>query len=149
FLRTFVAIARLGSFSEAAEHVGLTQAAVSLQVRALEEEFGRELFDRSGRLAVLNAAGQQLLPDIKKILELYDRVRLPKPAAGDFVGHLTIGAIVSSMSILAKLVSQFKSEHKELGIRLVSGKSNELTYKVEKGDLDAAFVIGTHKRPPG
>src|SRR3546814_11051015 len=49
FLRTFVTIARLGSFSEAAEHVGLTQAAVSLQMRSLEKEFGRELFARSGR----------------------------------------------------------------------------------------------------
>ena len=46
-LRTFVTIARLGSFSEAAEFIGLTQAAVSLQMRSLEREFNRELFDRS------------------------------------------------------------------------------------------------------
>ncbi|UYO93025.1 LysR family transcriptional regulator [Pollutimonas sp. M17] len=149
FLRTFVAIARLGSFSEAAEHVGLTQAAVSLQMRTLEKEFGRELFDRSGRLALLNQAGRELLPEVNRLLELYDRIRLPKPPTGHFMGELAIGSIVSSMSILAKIVSQFKNEHKELGIRLVSGKSSELTQKVERGDIDAAFVVGTVKRPAG
>ncbi|MDS1140584.1 LysR family transcriptional regulator [Pusillimonas sp. SM2304] len=149
FMRTFVAIARLGSFSEAAESVGLTQAAVSLQMRSLEEEFGRVLFDRSGRLALLNAAGQELLPEVKALLEHYDRIRQPRPPAGQFVGQVTIGAIVSSMSILAKIVSQLKEEHKELGIRLVSGKSSELTHKVVRGELDAALVVGTGRRYPG
>jgi len=149
FMRTFVEIARLGSFSEAAESVGLTQAAVSLQMRSLEEEFGRTLFDRSGRLALLNAAGQELLPEIKALLEHYDRLRLPRPPVGQFVGQVTIGAIVSSMSILAKIVSQLKEEHKELGIRLVSGKSSELTHKVLRGELDGAFVVGTGRRHPG
>src|SRR3546814_14871630 len=79
FLRTFVTIARLGSFSEAAEHVGLTQAAVSLQMRSLETEFGRELFDRSGRLALLNHAGRELLPEVNRLLALYDRIRQPQP----------------------------------------------------------------------
>ncbi len=149
FLRTFVAIARLGSFSEAAESIGLTQAAVSLQMRSLEQEFGRVLFDRSGRLALLNAAGQELLPEISALIEHYDRVRQPKPGAGQFVGQVTIGAIVSSMSILAKIVSRLKTEHKELGIRLVSGKSSELTHKVAQGELDAALVVGTGRRYPG
>lgn len=149
FMRTFVAIARLGSFSEAAEYVGLTQAAVSLQMRALEQELDRELFDRHGRLAQLNAAGQEALPEIKKLLELYDRIRLPKPPPGHFTGQLTVGAIVSSMSILAKIVTQLKNEHKGLGIRLVSGKSSELTQKVANGDIDAALVVGTSRRPAG
>ncbi len=149
YMRTFLAIARLGSFSEAAEAVGLTQAAVSLQMRSLEEEFGRALFDRSGRLAVLNTAGQELLPEITALLEHYDRLRQPKPPAGQFIGQLTVGAIVSSMGILAKVVSQLKKEHKQLGIRLISGKSSELTHKVVHGEIDAAFVVGTGRRHPG
>lgn len=149
FLRTFVAVARLGSFSEAADHVGLSQAAVSLQMRALEEEFDRELFDRCGRLALLNAAGQEVLPEIKKLLEMYDRIRQPSPPEGQFRGQLTIGAIVSCMSILAKIVSQLKAEHPGLGIRLVSGKSSELAHKLEHGDVDAAFVVSMDKRPAG
>ncbi len=148
-MRTFVAVARLGSFSEAAEHVGLSQAAVSLQMRALEQEFGRELFDRCGRLALLNAAGQELLPEIKKLLEMYERIKQPHPPEGQLQGQLTIGAIVSCMSILARIVSQLKTEHPGLGIRLVSGKSSELAQKLEHGDVDAAFVVNMGKRPAG
>ncbi|TEA79874.1 LysR substrate-binding domain-containing protein [Allopusillimonas ginsengisoli] len=146
FMRTFVAVARLGSFSEAAEHVGLSQAAVSLQMRALEQEFGRELFDRCGRLALLNTAGQELLPEIKKLLEMYERIKQPNPPDGQFQGQLTIGAIVSCMNILAQIVSQLKTEHPGLGIRLVSGKSSELAQKLEHGDVDAAFVVNMGKR---
>ena len=56
-LRTLQAIARHGSFAAAGKAVGLTQSAVSLQVKALEEEFGAPLFDRSRRLPVLTEAG--------------------------------------------------------------------------------------------
>ncbi|KAA0890146.1 LysR family transcriptional regulator [Pusillimonas sp. ANT_WB101] len=147
FMRTFVAVARLGSFSEAADHVGLSQAAVSLQMRALEQEFDRELFDRCGRLALLNTAGQELLPEIKKLIDMYDHIRRPSQPDGQFHGQLTIGAIVSCMSILARIVSQLKTEHPGLGIRLVAGKSSELAQKLEHGDVDAAFVVSMGKRP--
>ena len=58
FLRTFVAVARHGSFSEAAEQVGVTQAAVSFQMRSLETELGRKLFDAAqGRKAFVLVEG--------------------------------------------------------------------------------------------
>ncbi|MGL6157267.1 MAG: LysR family transcriptional regulator, partial [Ralstonia mannitolilytica] len=72
FLRTFVAVARHGSFAAAAERVALTQAAVSLQMRALEAELRRDLFDRSGRTVTLNARGRALLPQAEHLLALYD-----------------------------------------------------------------------------
>ncbi|HEU0229999.1 MAG TPA: LysR family transcriptional regulator [Burkholderiaceae bacterium] len=148
FLRTFVAVARRGSFSDAAEQVALTQAAVSLQMRALETEFGRTLFDRSGRLASLNEAGRELLPQAEQLLEIYDRMRTPRPAPGTFAGTLSIGAIVSCMGTLARVVSQLKIEHQELIIRLSSGKSRELCRKVENGEIDAALVVGAGRPPP-
>jgi DNA-binding transcriptional LysR family regulator len=148
FLRTFVAVAHRGSFSDAAEQVALTQAAVSLQMRALEAEFGRTLFDRSGRLASLNDAGRELLPHIEQLLEIYDRIRTPRPPPGMLAGTLSIGAIVSCMGTLARVVSQLKSEHQELVIRLSSGKSRELWRKVENGEIDAALVVGTGRPPP-
>jgi ABC-type glutathione transport system ATPase component len=57
-LRSLKAIAHHGSFARAGEAVGLTQSAISLQVRGLEEEFGVQLFDRSRRLPVLTEAGR-------------------------------------------------------------------------------------------
>jgi DNA-binding transcriptional LysR family regulator len=147
FLRTFLAVARYGSFSVAAEHVALTQAAVSFQMRALEEELGRELFDRSGRLAILNAAGRELLPEIKHLLDLYDRMRLPrKPGPGELAGSVAFGAIVSCMGPLSKVVSQLKRKHDGLDVRLFTGKSSELASKVESGELDAALVVESGRR---
>jgi len=147
FLRTFVAVSRYGSFSEAAERVALTQAAVSFQMRALEEELGRELFDRSGRLAILNAAGRDLLPEIKQFLDLYERIRSPRrPGPGELAGSVAIGAIVSCMGLLSKAVSTLKREHDGLDVRLFSGKSSELAGKVESGELDAALVVESGRR---
>lgn len=147
FLRTFLAVARYGSFSEAAERVALTQAAVSFQMRALEEELGRELFDRSGRLAILNAAGRELLPEVKHLLDLYDRMQLPRrPGPGELAGSVAFGAIVSCMGPLSKVVSRMKQEHDGLDVRLFTGKSGELAEKVESGDLDAALVVESGRR---
>ncbi|ARP94369.1 LysR family transcriptional regulator [Bordetella genomosp. 13] len=141
FMRTFLAVAHHGSFSEAAEQVALTQAAVSFQMRSLETELGRELFDRSGRLALLNAAGRELLPEIKHLLDLYDRLRRPRGAADELAGSVSVGAIVSCMGTLSKVVSGMKRDHPGLDVRLFSGKASELAGKVEAGDLDAAFVV--------
>jgi DNA-binding transcriptional LysR family regulator len=141
FLRTFLAIVHHGSFSEAAEHVALTQAAVSFQMRALENELGRELFDRSGRLALLNAAGRELVPEAARLLELYDRMRLPPSAPDTLSGSVSVGTIVSCMGTLSKVVSTMKREHPALDVRIFSGKSSELADKVEAGELDAAFLV--------
>jgi DNA-binding transcriptional LysR family regulator len=147
FMRTFMAVSRYGSFSEAAERVALTQAAVSFQMRALEEELGRELFDRSGRLAILNAAGRELLPEVKQLLDLYDRIRLArKPGPGELAGSVSVGAIVSCMGPLSKVVSQLKRRHDGLDVRLFTGKSGELAEKVDSGELDAALVVESGRR---
>lgn len=141
FLRSFLAVAQHGSFSEAAEQVALTQAAISFQMRAIETEFGRELFDRTGRLAILNAAGRELLPEIRQLVDHYERLKLPRSAPGKMAGAVSIGAIVSCMGTLSKVVSKLKKEHPALDVRVLSGKASELASKVEGGELDAAFVV--------
>lgn len=70
FLRTFIAVARYGSFAAAAERVALTQAAVSMQMQALEAELKHPLFDRSGRMASLNSTGRAILPRAEQLVAL-------------------------------------------------------------------------------
>lgn len=141
FLRTFLAVAHHGTFAEAAEQVALTQAAVSFQMRALEAELGRELFDRSGRLAILNAAGREILPEIKQLLDLYEQLRAPRATNDALAGAVSVGAIVSCMGVLSKVVTRMKREHPGLDVRVFSGKASELAGKVEAGELDAAFIV--------
>lgn len=146
FLRSFLAVAHHGSFSEAAEQVALTQAAISFQMRAIEADLGRELFDRTGRLAILNAAGRELLPEIKQLVDMYDRLKLPRFTPGKLAGAVSIGAIVSCMGTLSKVVSQLKRQHPALDVRVLSGKASELASKVEAGELDAAFVVESSRK---
>ena len=61
-LKTFLAVAKHGSFAAAGTEIGLTAAAVGLQMRALEADLGQALFDRSGRSIVLNTAGRTAVP---------------------------------------------------------------------------------------
>lgn len=72
--RTLVAIAKYGSFARAAEAVCLTQSAVSLHVRSLEEDFNAQLFDRTRRVPVLTDAGHRAVERAREILTLYDGI---------------------------------------------------------------------------
>ena len=70
-LKTFIAVAREGTFAAAGQRIGLTQAAVSAQMQRLEAELGFDLFDRTGRAAHLNKRGQQLLLQAQELLHMY------------------------------------------------------------------------------
>lgn len=149
FLRTFVAVAEHGSFAAAAGHVALTQAAVSLQMRSLESELRRELFDRSGRVAVLSAEGRELLPQARRLLVLYDEMRLPLVPPEAMAGAVAIGAVVSVMGGLSHVVASMKRAYPALDVRLVGAKSIELAAQVEAGELDAAILVEGTARLPG
>ena len=71
YLRTFVVAAETASFSAAGNRLGLTQSAVSTQVRRLEEELGCVLFDRTGKAVRLSATGREVLPQATSILQLF------------------------------------------------------------------------------
>ena len=71
-LRSFVAVADVGGVTRAAGYLNLTQSAVSMQIKRLEESLGQQLFDRSGRGVALTSAGEQLLSYARRMLELND-----------------------------------------------------------------------------
>jgi DNA-binding transcriptional LysR family regulator len=138
-LKTFRAVARTGSFAAAAEKVALTQAAVSLQMRGLEQALGRQLFARSGRQIVLTRDGQQIWPKVEQILDLLDE--LNADPADSMVGPLAIGAVVSVIGALSLVVARLKTAHPQLDVRLLSARSDELAAMVEAGEVDIAAVV--------
>jgi DNA-binding transcriptional LysR family regulator len=140
-LRSFLMVADSGSLAAAADRLGLTQAAVSLQMRSLEQEFGAALFDRSGRGLVLNGRGRHLRPQAEKLLGLYQEIRAGFAGDVGLVGELAVGAVVSAMGTLARAVSELKRDHPRIEVRLVTGKSGELAEQVIDGRLDAAIVV--------
>src|SRR3954452_15299450 len=85
-LRTFAAVAAEGSFAAAAARVALTQAAVGQQMRSLEAELRRPLFGRQGKTVVLNDAGRELVPQVRRLLGLYDQMLAPARGAQTLSG---------------------------------------------------------------
>lgn len=148
FLRTFAAVARYGSFALAAEHMALTQSAVSMQMRALEEEFDHALFDRAGRSIALNTMGLTLLPYAQQILAQYDAMRMLSAGLEAPIGPVTIGTVESAVSALAEAVTQIKAAQPRLEVRIMTAKSIELAERVDTGDIDCAVLVEAPGRLP-
>ncbi|WP_322042522.1 LysR substrate-binding domain-containing protein [Paraburkholderia sp. J67] len=139
-MRTLQAVARSGSFALAAEKTALTQAAVSLQMRGLEEALGRQLFDRRARQVAFTREGLEICAKVERILELIDE--LPASADDTLRGSVIVGAVVSVIGALSLAVAHLKTGHPELEVRLTSARSAELAEMVETGEVDAAVVVG-------
>lgn len=137
--KTFLAVARHGTFAAAGKHVGLTAAAVGLQIRALEEDLHCQLFDRTARAAILNPAGRALVPEIEAMVQWYERLA-SKPEDG-LSGTIMMGALVSVlMGAFSDALWAIKQEHPRVDVRLFAGMSADFADKVERGELDAAVV---------
>jgi DNA-binding transcriptional LysR family regulator len=143
-LKTFMAIARCGSFASAGQQIGLTQSAVSAQMKNLEDALGMRLFDRTGRSAILNAAGQRALPLAEQILERFALMGQPQ-SLDDYQGALRIGAIGSVQTgLLPKVLLRLRDQAPNVEPKLVPGVSLDLLSLVDAGEIDLAIMI----RPP-
>ena len=137
--RTVLAAARLGSFAEAGRQIGLTQAAVSLQVKNLEEELGVKLFERGAHAFAITPEGRSVLPRLKRLVDDYDAIR--SQADGTVRGTLHVGALVSAlMGAFGGALAQLRKEYPGLDLRLLAGQSAQFAQMVAKGELDAAVV---------
>ncbi|MEG3129201.1 LysR family transcriptional regulator [Pantoea cypripedii] len=140
-LKTFVAVTQLGSFAAAGQRIGLTQSAVSAQIRSLEEALGMQLFDRSGRTAILNADGNRALPMAEEILQIFSRMAQPENL-NDYRGSIKIGAISSIQTgLLPQALTQLHATAPGLETKLLPGVSFNLLTQVEAGNIDLAVVI--------
>ena len=147
-LRTFLAVARHGSFAAAGAEVGLTPAAVGLQMRALEQDFNRPLFDRGARAVVLNTAGRQAVPRVEELVERYESLAGSEDADA-LAGTVVMGALVSTlMGSFADALWAIRQEHPRLEIKLFAGQSGAFAEKVLHGELDAAVVMKSPRPLP-
>jgi DNA-binding transcriptional LysR family regulator len=143
-LKTFITVCRHGTFAAAGERIGLTQSAVSSQIKRLEESLGFALFDRTGRSATLNAAGETTLARAEEICTLYAKLGdLPDDATNR--GLLRIGAIASAQpTLLARALARLRQSLPLLRVHVSPGVSMRLMDDLDAGGIDAAVMI----RPP-
>ena len=139
-LKNFLAVARLGSFSAAGKEIGLTAAAVGQQVRALEDELHKVLFDRSCRAIVLNTAGRGMVAPVKELVARYDALATEERGEA-LSGTVVMGALVSAlMGAFADSLWALTRKYPELEVSLFAGQSADFADKVDRGELDAAVV---------
>jgi DNA-binding transcriptional LysR family regulator len=140
-LQSFVAVAESGSWADAARHLGLTAAAISARVHALEEELGAPLIRRAGRAVQPTDAGMRLLPNAQKVLREAEALKTIVKDDG-LTGKLRLGVFASAMTgMLPPVLTQIYRHMPELEISVTPGASIQLCRMVENGDLDAALVV--------
>ena len=139
-LKTLIAIADTGSFHAAAEVVCITQSAVSMQMKNLEEQLQIELFERSVRPPRLSNSAQLILEQARKIVELSDNLLETSPVAGQFSGFIRIGSIPGVSFMLPDTLCLLRDKYRDLQLRVFSNYTDELITQVLTGKLDAAVV---------
>jgi DNA-binding transcriptional LysR family regulator len=144
FLETYLLVVRQGSLVEAARQLGLTPAAVSQRVKALEAEIGTALLIRSGRRVKPTEAGHFILENAAKVIGEVQRLRASAVAALP-MGELRIGAISTVMTgILPYSLRQMRDRMPLVEFFLLPGTSSALYRALCDGQLDIALIV----RPP-
>ncbi|MFW8593538.1 LysR family transcriptional regulator [Cribrihabitans neustonicus] len=142
-LRSFVAVADHGGVTRAAGFLHLTQSAVSMQLKRLEELLGLALLDRSGRGIALTAAGEQLLGYARRIVALNDEVigRLTDQA---FEGEVVLGVPHDVVHpVIPQVLKRFNVSFPRVNVNLVTSNTRELKAGFAKGSYDLVLTTET------
>ena len=147
-LAAFCAVVERRSFSQAAERLGVTQPAVSLQVRALEKRLGTQLLDRSGRRVEPTEAGLRLYRGAQRLLTLEEQLldELAGQGEGELAGELQLGASTGPAAIVVPLLlCEFQRAHPEVKISLTVSDTQSVVERVAARDLELG-IVGAARR---
>jgi DNA-binding transcriptional LysR family regulator len=145
-LRTLSVAHDLGGLAQAAEQLGRTPSAISLQMKRLQEELGMSLFRKRGRGLALTEAGEVALAYARRILALNDEL-LDTMQGANLAGHIRIGCPQDFAPILPSVLSQFASFYPRMQIELAIEGNSALADAIENSRIDLAVVIGHETRP--
>ena len=147
-LAAFCAVVERRSFSQAAERLGVTQPAVSLQVRALEKRLGAQLLDRSGRRVEPTDAGWRLYRGAQRLLQLEEQLLDEVAAEGEgaLSGELSIGASTGPAAIAVPvLLCEFQSRHPDVKVALEVHDTQAVVELVADRELELG-IVGAARR---
>jgi DNA-binding transcriptional LysR family regulator len=144
FLETFLLVAELGSLAEAARRLAITPAAVAQRMQALEEEFGKRLLVRAGRVVQPTDAGHAILEQSRRVLgdirHLKTLAQTDSPA-----GEMRLGAVSTALTgILAPALRHLVDAVPSVEVFVLPGTSTDLYRALGDGSIDAALLV----RPP-
>lgn len=140
-LRTLLAVAREGSITRASERLFLSQPAISAHIKAMEDELGIALFERTPRGMSLTANGAQLLERAGRIMALHrEFIEEARRIKGRISGRVRLGAIRNpSARVLGRLLARLSHACPDIEVALTHGTSGEIARAIRGGSLDAGF----------
>ena len=147
-LAAFCAVVERKSFSHAAEQLGVTQPAVSLQIRSLEKRLGQQLVDRSGRRVEPTEAGRRLYRNAQRILALEEQLlaELGEEAEGELAGRLELGASTGpGGTVMPVVLAEFQQLHPGVHVALSVSDTQRVVDQVARRELELG-VVGAARR---
>ena len=136
-LATFIRVAQFKSFSRAAESLGYSQSAVTVQIRQLEEELNTRLFDRMGKRIALTDTGERFFSHACDVISQVNQARMSVAATTELHGTLHIGTIESLTCLkLPAVLHRYRQHHPKVSIHITVGEPEELIEQMERGELD-------------
>jgi DNA-binding transcriptional LysR family regulator len=150
-LAAFCAVVERKSFSQAAERLGVTQPAVSLQIRSLEQRLGRQLLDRSGRRVEPTEAGRRLYASAQRVLAAEEHLleELDADDVGAITGTLELGASTGpGGTVVPLLLCEFQEQHPDVGVRLTVSDTQTVVDRVAGRELELG-IVGAGRRHRG
>ena len=141
-IRYFLAVADAASFRRAAEHVGVSQPAVSQSIALLEAELGTRLFDRAARRVTLTPAGRDFLDPARRALAEFDALRGHLDRARGVVrGRLEIGTTdVASIYVLPRVYRTFRGQHPDVELSVRVEGTESLLRQLRDGAVELAII---------
>jgi DNA-binding transcriptional LysR family regulator len=144
-LQIFCAVTRHLSFVRASEELHLSQPAVSMQIKQLEEALGLPLLDRFGKRVALTEAGVRVHEHASRVIgELNDAEQTINQLKGLRGGRITVGMVSTAKYFVPKLLARFTAQHPNLDLRILAGNRGTLNGYLHRNEIDLA-VMG---RPP-
>jgi DNA-binding transcriptional LysR family regulator len=150
-LAAFVAVVERRSFSQAAEQLGVTQPAVSLQIRSLEKRLGLQLLDRSGRRVEPTEAGRRLYRSAQRLLAVEEQLmaEIGDEAEGELHGRLEIGASTGpGGTVLPVVLAEFQEQHPAVHVALSVSDTQRVIEQVSRREIELG-VVGAVRRLRG
>ncbi len=141
-LQVFYTVAKLLSFTKAAESLHMTQPAVTFQIRQLEEYFNTRLFDRTHNKISLTEAGEHVFGYAERIIALYNEMdNQVRTLTGDVIGILVVGASTTIAEYrLPSLLGEFQSQFQDVKLRLKVSNTVGVVHMVENNEIDVGIV---------
>jgi DNA-binding transcriptional LysR family regulator len=150
-LAAFCAVVERRSFSKAADQLGVTQPAVSLQIRSLEQRLGQQLLDRSGRRVEPTEAGMRLYRGAQRLLALEEQIlrELGDDPEGELTGRLEIGGSTGpGGNVLPVVLAEFQQLNPQVHVALSVSDSHTIIEQVARRELELG-VVGVGGRHRG